>query len=71
MRQTHAVFEVPDGELDLGVPAMVGLQVAQVAVPVGDDRVVVVDREQRCLVGVLAAVADLGLGGWGAPHHQS
>ena len=40
--ETHAVLEVADGILDLGVAAMVGLQFQGVAIPVGDEAVIAV-----------------------------
>ena len=46
MVQSHAVLEVPDGVLDLGVAAMVGLQVQRVAVPVGDEAVIAVGGKE-------------------------
>jgi hypothetical protein len=42
----HAVLEVADGQLDFGVPALIGFEVEEVAGPVGDDRVVVEDRNR-------------------------
>ena len=41
----HAVLEVSDGILDLGVAAMVGLQVQGIPVPVGDEAVIAVAGE--------------------------
>ncbi len=41
MVEAHAIFEVLDGVLDLGVTAVVGLEVEGVAGPVGDEGVVV------------------------------
>ena len=38
----HAVLQVADGILDLGVAAMVGLEVQGVAVSIGDEGVVAV-----------------------------
>ena len=49
MVEPHAVLEVADGVLDLGVAAMVGLQVQRVAVTVGDEGVVAVIGKQRQL----------------------
>ena len=46
MVETHAVLEVADGILYLGVAAMVGLQFQGVAVPVGDEGVIAVGGEQ-------------------------
>ena len=44
--EAHAVLEIADGVLDLGVAAMVGLQFQGVAVAVGDAAVIaVVDEE--------------------------
>ena len=45
----HAVLEVSDGVLDLGVAAMVGLEVQGISVPVGDEGVIAVVGEQRQL----------------------
>jgi hypothetical protein len=39
------VFEVADGQVDFGVAAVIGIQVEHLAGPVGNERVVVVDRE--------------------------
>ena len=49
MVETHAVLQVPDGVLDLGVAAVVGLQIQGVAVAVGDEGVIAVAGEQRQL----------------------
>ena len=46
MVQTDAVLEVPEGILDLGVAAMVGLEIQGVAVPVGDEAVIAVGGEE-------------------------
>ena len=46
MIQPHAVLEVSDGILDLGVAAMVGLQCQGVPVPVGDEAVIAVSGEE-------------------------
>ena len=40
MIESHAVLEVSDGILDLGVAAMVSLQFQGIAVPVGDEAVI-------------------------------
>ena len=47
--EPHAVLQVADGVLDLGVAAMVGLQFQGIAVPVGDATVVAVFGKQRQL----------------------
>ena len=47
MVETHAVLQVPDGVLDLGVAAMVGLQFQGVSLPVGDKGVIAVVGEQQ------------------------
>ena len=47
--EAHAVLQVADGVLDLGVAAMVGLKVQGVALPVGDESVIAVVGEQRQL----------------------
>jgi hypothetical protein len=49
--QAGARLEVTDGGLDLGVAAVVGLQLQGAAGPVGDERVIVIGAEQ----GQLAA----------------
>ena len=49
MVEPDAVLEVADGVLDLGVAAMVGLEVQGVSVPVGDESVIAVVGEQRQL----------------------
>ena len=38
--EPHPVLQVADGVLDLGVAAMVGLQIQGVAIPVGDESVI-------------------------------
>ena len=42
MIEANAVPEVPDGVLDLGVAAVVGLQLQGVSLPVGDEGVITV-----------------------------
>ena len=56
MVEAHAVLEVPDGVLDLGVAAVVGLQFQGIPLPVGDEGVIAVVGKQR------------QLGAWGGPH---
>ena len=46
MVQPHAVLEVSDGVLDLGVAPMVGLQRQGFPVPVGDEAVIAVGGEE-------------------------
>ena len=46
MVQPHAVLEVSDGVLDLGVAPMVGLQCQGFPVPVGDEAVIAVGGEE-------------------------
>ena len=46
MVQPHAVLEVSDGVLDLGVAAMIGLQLGQLPIPVGDEAVIAVGGEE-------------------------
>ena len=46
MVQPHAVLEVSDGILDLGVAAMVSLQFEHLPVPVGDEAVIAVGGEE-------------------------
>ena len=49
MVESHAVFQVPDGVLDLGVAAVVGLQFQDVPVALGDEGVIAVAGEERQL----------------------
>ena len=49
MIEPHAVLQVADGILDLGVAAMVGLEIQGVALTVGDEGVVAVVGKQRQL----------------------
>ena len=49
MVEPHAVLEVADGVLDLGVAAMVGLQIQGVALTVGDEGVIAIVGEERQL----------------------
>ena len=49
MVEAHAVLEIADGVLDLGVAAMGGLQFQSVAVSVGDESVVAAVGKQRQL----------------------
>ena len=52
MVEPHAVLEVADGVLDLGVAAMVGLQIQGVAVSVGDEGVIaVIGKEGQLRAG--------------------
>ena len=51
--ESHAVLEVADGVLDLGVAAMAGLQFQGVARAVGDEGVIAVVGEQRQLGATL------------------
>ena len=46
MVEPHAVLEVSDGILDLGVAPMVGLQCQGFPVPVGDEAVIAVGGEE-------------------------
>ena len=46
MVQSHAVLEVSDGILDLGVAAMVGFQFQGLPLPVGDAAVIAVGGEE-------------------------
>ena len=46
MVETHAVLEVANGILDLGVAAMVCLEIQGVAIPVGDEGVIAVGGQQ-------------------------
>ncbi len=56
MVEPHAVLEVSDGILDLGVASMVGLQFQGIPLPAGDE-------------GVIAVVDEEGeLRAWGGPH---
>ena len=45
MIEPHAVLEVPDGVLDLGVAAVVGLQFQGIPLPAGDEGVIAVGGE--------------------------
>ena len=52
MVEPHAVLEVSDGILNLGMATMIGLQFQGVPVPVGDEAVIaVVDQEGQLGVG--------------------
>ena len=46
MIQPHAVLEVSNGVLDLGMAAVVGLQLQGFPVPVGDEAVIAVGGEE-------------------------
>ena len=46
MVEPHAVLEVSDGILDLGVAAMVGLQFQGLSIPIGDESVIAVVGEE-------------------------
>ena len=46
MVEPHAVLEVSDGILDLGVAAMVGLQCQGLSIPTGDESVIAVVGEE-------------------------
>ena len=59
MVESHAVLEVPDGILDLGVAAMVSLQFQGIPLSVGDEAVIVVGGEE----GQLGAGGGLHPGG--------
>ena len=65
--ESHAVLEVSDGVLDLGVAAMVGLQFQGVSLPVGDEGVIAVNsasqgltRRTTSLTGVASGSFRLG-----------
>ena len=47
MVQAHAVLQVADGVLDLGVATVVGLQCQDIPLPVGDHGVIAVVGEQQ------------------------
>ena len=49
MVEPHAVLQVADGVLNLGVAAMVGLEVQRVTVSIGDESVIAVIGEERQL----------------------
>ena len=53
MVEPHAVLEVANGILDLGVAAMVGLQLQGVALAVGDEGVIAVVGEEGQLGATL------------------
>ena len=57
MVEPYAVLQVSDGVLDLGVAAMVGLEIQGIALPVGDAAVIAVGAE----------AAQLGTGAWFSP----
>jgi hypothetical protein len=56
--QADPVLEVADRVLDLGVATMVGLELEGLAVAVGDERVIVVQGEQRELAAPGSALPD-------------
>ena len=65
MIESHAVLEVSDGIFDLGVAAMVGLQLQGLPVPVGDEAVIAVggeEGEQRVIAPIagIAPVSSTG-----------
>ena len=51
MVQPHAVLEVSDGVLDLGVAPMVGIQCQGFPLPVGDEAVIVGGEEGQLGTG--------------------
>ena len=53
MVEPHAVLQVPDGILDLGVATVVGLKVQGLALSIGDEGVIAVVGEQRQLGATL------------------
>ena len=53
MVEAHAVLQVADGVLDLGVAAMVGLKVQGVALSIGDEGVIAVRSKQGQLGATL------------------
>ena len=58
--QPHAVLQVSNGVLDLGMAAVVGLQLQGFPVPVGDEAVIAVGGEE----------GQLGTGRWASPAGQ-
>ncbi len=46
MVESDAVFQVSNGVLDLGVAAMIGLQLQGLPVPIGDEAVIAVAGEE-------------------------
>ena len=58
MVEAHPVLEVADRVLDLGVAAVVGLEREGLAVAVGDEGVLVVQRQERELAASLNEVAE-------------
>ena len=46
MIQPHAVLQVSNGVLDLGMAAVVGLQLQGFPVPVGDEAVIAIGGEE-------------------------
>ena len=64
MVQSHAVLEVSDGVLDLGVAAMVGFQFQGLPLPVGDEAVIAVaGKEGQLGAGRSRAGSDSSCGG--------
>ena len=55
--EPHAVLQVADGVLDLGVATMIGLEIQRLTLPVGDESVVAVGGEK----------SQLGVGGGFSP----
>ena len=53
MVEPHAVLQVADGVLDLGVAAMVGLEIQGLARSIGDEGVIAVAGKQRQLGATL------------------
>ena len=64
MVQSHAVLEVSDGVLDLGVAAIVGFQFQGLPLPVGDAAVIAVGgKEGQLGAGRSRAGSDSSCGG--------
>jgi len=61
--QAHAVLEVPDRVLDLGVAAVVGLELERLAVAIGDDRVIVVTSTRSSNAVIDSAAGRVPSGG--------
>ena len=62
--EAHAVLQVADGILDLGVAAMVGLKIQGLALAVGDAAVIVVGGEEGKLGAVRGSPLPLAFATW-------
>ena len=64
MVEPHAVLEVADGILDLGVAAMVGLKIQGLALAVGDAAVIAVGGEEGKLGAVRGSPLPIAFATW-------